>query len=1051
MSHAPLILSALAVSATQQTALLELHPDAAERDAIVAQCVNLVGSMEARFEAVQAMLAIAVAGGQYDARSRVFLGEVAEVFGVGCRAVAAVELAIAEELLAVKKEEEEEKEGDPARVSVENGLRTVDEALMERRRKKKNATKLAKITGITLVGGVIFGLTGGLIAPALLTALAGVGVTSAAGLAASGTVASASVVGGLFGVAGAGFTVKKARNRVSTTLEEFDFERPEDERVIEGRKKKAERERKKMEKLVAQRLREEAEMNGTLAIEEGEEKGKASPSDIDIEKELPKPGGGTDEDDEDEYDEEVGEKKYKPFTGKKKKKKREKLKVGPKGLEAASRVPSLHVSICVPGWLTERSFGAALDQFEPALKLELPCSQHIALRWESRRLFEMGLAFAKFWASKATVTTLQQTYPHAVAAASTVAGAVAFAFAMPLTVMSCMDYVDNPWSLLVSRSNGAGEELADVLVERSYGNRPVTLFGYSIGARVVFKCLESLASRGAYGIVDHVFLMGAAVTADPERWKQVQQVVAGRIVNAYGGYDWALAFFHRGCGHGVYVSGLRPIELDGVENLNMGYLGIEGHRELKDCVPRVMRAMGVGLGYIIMPPAKLVKGKGRSKADGADIKVCEDPQRISKLEDAGDTSEIAIDVDDVNRRSLATIEDKDERLSREQGMSVAEMNEIRHVDVQLADPTHLREDGLDTLPAPGKSTMKEIGDKKTRTKKKKKAKSWLSWNSWGASNNKTQEKPKSQNPRATDGDASVEVGEEPLDVPYIDSESMFSTSDDAQVEQNSTASADSKDSVEEQTNDNVASHDVEIFSESVAVTEQESVEEFDWEKQRRIWAEQERQIEERGYADSAAEIEMRSKVILGIGIEVAGRAIVPFISQDADLPVAKKEEVFTNCLEVQCGVVVRVYEHEKRTKWVSINMLKHDEQYPKLLGELQLKFRKPAVKGKLRIVVEMWATETGNVCVEMKERFVDGTIGEKRELIIEREHLCTFAERRRLEAAERKRMEAQLQKEMRNRAQASLPALPAAEDKENREKEDVEKNDGDGKGTVIDS
>ena len=219
------------------------------------------------------------------------------------------------------------------------------------------------------------------------------------------------------------------------------------------------------------------------------------------------------------------------------------------------------------------------------------------------------MAFAKFWASKATVTAIQQSYPHALAAASSVAGAVAFAFALPLTVISCPDYIDNPWSILLSRENAAGEALADVLIERSYGQGTVTPLGYSPGARVIFKRLESLAERGALGIVGNVFLLGSPVTADPERWKNVFPVVAGRVVQGYMGMDWALEFFHRGCGHGVYVAGLRRVYCGGVENLDMSLLGMEGHRELKDALPRALRAIKVGSGFTSMPPAHLVKRK----------------------------------------------------------------------------------------------------------------------------------------------------------------------------------------------------------------------------------------------------------------------------------------------------------------------------------------------------------------------------------------------------------------------------------------------------------
>ncbi len=652
------ILAALRLPEGQQTALFELSPTKDDRDRVVSECVELVGDEATRFRAVQALLALSVAGGVYDARSRAFLCAVAHVFGINWNQIAAVELAIAIELFSRTEVDIADAFVQDEAVAAPSAPKTVAEIRAERRRKKQKMKRVMKVSGITLVGGLLFGVTGGIIAPALLSALAGVGVASAAGLAASGSVASGAVVGSLFGVAGAGVTQGKARKRTLSRLEEFDFERPDDPRVILEKERREQREAERIAKQellseqllikehgedaptkliadipepeaspVTEEVRPESMLESQRSIDEfammplpaAEEK-EVKPT---VEKKpeknsLPPPkydlqSGAMTSDDEGTGSE-TESKSLKRKRKKKKSKKRPKIVVGSQGLEAAGQIPSLHICICVPAWLNERSYGAALRQFEDALKDELPCSQHIVLRWESRRLYEMGLAFAKFWASKATVTTIQNAYPHAVAAASTVAGAVAFAFALPLTVLSCLDYIDNPWSVLLSLANTAGEDLADVLVGRSYGQRPVTLFGYSIGARVIFKCLESLASRGALGIVENVFLMSAPVSADPERWKKIRPVVAGRIVNGYGNMDWALAFFHRGCGHGLYVSGLRAIELDGIENLNMSYMGMEGHKELKECIPRAMRTMGVGRGYITLPPTKISRNSDRSAA-----------------------------------------------------------------------------------------------------------------------------------------------------------------------------------------------------------------------------------------------------------------------------------------------------------------------------------------------------------------------------------------------------------------------------------------------------
>lgn len=1117
------LLNGLGLRPGQQTALLALDPDDTQRETVMKECVSLIGDHATRFAVVQAMLAFSIASGVYDARSRALLTSLAFAFAVDWQNMAAVELAVAIQLLEEaaaldtakfdKPAEEHNSMGpDSSSISTseghmqgtssinENGSaerRTAQAALASRRKKKFNAQRAMKVSGITLVGGILFGVTGGLIAPALLSALAGVGVASAATLAATGATASSAVVGSLFGVAGAGLSARKARRRIGTQLDEFDFERSDDPRVIEARKRAAERKAAKARKAAEKAARDAIAVDDShmseheiaalppitqldeLDLDDAEQ--ASSIQDTDRFRPSKSAEGGTppgnashdrreesntackrlndhevaegnfatskdrgkqtvdydftdDDDDDDESDDDKygvsddstdnqegkgGEqrkkessrgkkktKKFFPFRKSSKRKrsvqKRKLVNVGARGLDAVGQIPSLHVCICVPGWLHGRNYGTSLAQFEDALKESIPCSQHVALRWESSRLYEMSLAFAKFWASKATITTIQQAYPHAVAAASTVAGAVAFAFAIPLTVVSCMDYIDNPWSVLLSRSNVAGEALADVLVERSYGQRPVTLVGYSLGARVVFKCLESLASRNALGIVDNVFLLGAPVSAEPERWRKIVPVVAGRIVNGYLPIDWALAFFHRGCGHGVYVAGLRRIAVEGIENLDLSMLGVDGHRELKDSVHTVLRSMGLGTGFIAMPPAPLIPKKDllMTQEEEAFVNAVDslnaqsnsnDPNAVAVLsasENCADKGESLLAI------QYGRVDSAKDLQSPSPTAKCAQMSSKSQSEGTAARST------LNSKPSSGKA--EELSSVKNSKKR-----SWFpSLSSWSPSivggSAKQSGLSKSKNPSAS--------GEHSVDSPHqvqnctswntnMENDVRGLPTDDTESEHNEKEPCRSRKSDSDSAESSLVDFDEQVDSQSDT---RESIG-FDWDLQRRIWEEQERQLRENGIPNAPVDRESCLSVVLNISVEVTGRRLKNFIPQDAMLPVKPVTEVYTNCVDEQLGVMLRLYEHEKGTKTVPLVTTEAKSKYPKFLGEIMLKWRTAAPKGKMRIALTLSTDDIGNVIAKGEIRSSEGVVLSGKELFIQKNDLCTLKERRELEAAAAKR------------------------------------------------
>jgi len=137
---------------------------------------------------------------------------------------------------------------------------------------------------------------------------------------------------------------------------------------------------------------------------------------------------------------------------------------------------------------------------------------------------------------------------------------------------------DNPWMNARALAIKTGAVLGDLLANRVFGNRPVTLTGYSLGSLVIFEALKHLASlppsKTAHLIQD-VFLYGAPVSADPEKWVGVRRVVSGRLVNGYSNDDYVLAVLSRMSDTTWKVAGLESVDVQGIENICCEE--VEGH------------------------------------------------------------------------------------------------------------------------------------------------------------------------------------------------------------------------------------------------------------------------------------------------------------------------------------------------------------------------------------------------------------------------------------------------------------------------------------------
>ncbi|XP_010317700.1 uncharacterized protein [Solanum lycopersicum] len=198
-------------------------------------------------------------------------------------------------------------------------------------------------------------------------------------------------------------------------------------------------------------------------------------------------------------------------------------------------------------------------------------SERYILQWESKNLIAVSTAIQDWLTSRIAMELMKQ------GAMMTVLHTLLTALAWPAALLTITDFIDSTWSIAVDRSDKAGVLLAEVLKKGLQGHRPVTLVGFSLGARVIFKCLQVLAeSENNSGLVERVVLLGAPIAIKDMDWEAARKVVAGRFVNAYSTNDWMLGVAFRASLLTQGLAGIQPVEIPGVENVDVTEF-IEGH------------------------------------------------------------------------------------------------------------------------------------------------------------------------------------------------------------------------------------------------------------------------------------------------------------------------------------------------------------------------------------------------------------------------------------------------------------------------------------------
>lgn len=115
------------------------------------------------------------------------------------------------------------------------------------------------------------------------------------------------------------------------------------------------------------------------------------------------------------------------------------------------------------------------------------------------------------------------------------------------------------WSKTKRRAKRTGRDHAGSLIQRQVKPTPISVMGFSLGARVVYYIARELPYSGL--VIKDVYLIGGAVRRDSSKdWGEVASNIDGLLVNVYNKKDKILSKFYRTAEWGQSPCGRKEIK-----------------------------------------------------------------------------------------------------------------------------------------------------------------------------------------------------------------------------------------------------------------------------------------------------------------------------------------------------------------------------------------------------------------------------------------------------------------------------------------------------------
>ena len=219
-----------------------------------------------------------------------------------------------------------------------------------------------------------------------------------------------------------------------------------------------------------------------------------------------------------------------------------------------SQFPTLHVTIVIPGWLSESK---DLFGYWNSIAKYSYYGSVLGLQWEAGTMGKVAAS---------GIAELLVT-----AGSFLVPGGLFFG---PVAVAELWNR--NPFAESAKRAVETGKFLAYYIKNRALGNIAVSLIGFSLGGRMVASVLTELQNEPEIYIQDAI-LIGGAVSNKAEKWRLRRKAVAGRLINVMSKNDEVLQKLYTTAKF-ESAAGANPILVEGVENFDASEY-VQGHSD----------------------------------------------------------------------------------------------------------------------------------------------------------------------------------------------------------------------------------------------------------------------------------------------------------------------------------------------------------------------------------------------------------------------------------------------------------------------------------------